>query len=168
MKSINLKESFGDVFKVEHEESHGDARTDDPSLQQIPCQHGHIFPHGGDLLAASTNNSGVVANKLRRMPGVNVHQDGDDGINVVFDVGLFAKVAEVMKPRRRRRLSREHRQRLDRASQPTRFKPVLSAGKTTKQGPPRSDVAGKTCGSDQAVSGPEKVRGNREDSRGSK
>ena len=60
---INLKERFGDRYKVEHEESyHADrgenARTEDPWLQVLLCQHGHIYPHGRDVLAASTNTRG--------------------------------------------------------------------------------------------------------------
>ena len=30
----------------------------------IPCQRGHIYPHGQDVLAASTNTRGGIAGKL--------------------------------------------------------------------------------------------------------
>jgi hypothetical protein len=39
---------------------------------------------------------------LKALPCVRVHQDGDLETTVVFDVRDFARVAEVMRPRRRR------------------------------------------------------------------
>ena len=55
---INLKKRFGGRYRVEYEESyHADrgenARTEDPWLMVIPCQRGHIYPHGRDVLATS-------------------------------------------------------------------------------------------------------------------
>jgi hypothetical protein len=107
---INLKEAFGDRFKVAYEEAYlaeyGEgARRDDPWLQIILCQNGHICPWGGSSLAACTTTNGRVAAKLRRLPFVEIAQDGNDGINAVFDVAHFDRIAEIMKPRRRRRLS---------------------------------------------------------------
>ena len=111
---INLKERFGDVYKVEHEESyHADrgenARTEDPWLQVLLCQHGHIYPHGRDVLAASTNTRGGITRKLAALDCTTVVQDGSDGINATFHVRDFEQVAELMKPRRRRHLTVEQR-----------------------------------------------------------
>jgi hypothetical protein len=91
---INLKEFLGDRYRIRSEESyyaeHGDrARADDPWLQIIPCRHGHIYPHGGDLLAVSTNKRGAVANKLAALACTTVVQDGSDGINATFHVNDF-------------------------------------------------------------------------------
>ena len=49
---INLKEMFGDRYKVTYEESyyadHGEtAYKEDPWLMILLCQHGHICPWGG-------------------------------------------------------------------------------------------------------------------------
>jgi len=112
---INLKERFGDRCRVEYEESyyaeHGEhARTQDPWLMVILCQHGHICPWGGELLAACTNNRGAVAKRLAELPFTAVAQDGDDGVNVTFHVDQFDEVTTIMKPKRRRRLSPEQRQ----------------------------------------------------------
>ena len=41
-----------------------------------------------------------------------LHQDGDDGLTVLFPVERFHEVATLMKPRRRRVLSDAERQRL--------------------------------------------------------
>ncbi len=115
---INLKEHFGRKFRVEYEESYraeygADARTEAPWLMIVPCRYGHLFPHGGRLLAASVDGHPNVAGVLRRLKCCRVHQDGDDGeLTVLFDVDDFAKVAKIMRPRRRRQISEAERQRL--------------------------------------------------------
>ncbi len=115
---INLKERFGRRFKVGNEESyradrgHG-ARAADPWLMVVPCYYGHIFPHGGNLLAASVDGYPKLAGKLRRLPCCRVHQDGDFGeVTVLFDMADFAKVARIIRPRRRRQVSPQERERL--------------------------------------------------------
>ena len=117
MDCINLKKRFGDRFRVTYEESyaaqHGaSARVDDPWLQILMCQHGHLYPQGGDMLAASTDRRGPVAKALADMDCTTVLQDGDDGINVSFHVDDFEEVAGLMKPRRRRQVSDPERNRL--------------------------------------------------------
>ena len=115
---INLKERFGGRFRVAYEESYfaerGDgARADDPWLMIVPCRYGHIFPHGGNLLAASVDGHPNVVSALRKLPCCHVHQDGDFGeLTVVFDVRDFAKVAKILRPRRRRQVSAVERDRL--------------------------------------------------------
>lgn len=111
---INLKRRFGAVFRVQNEEAykaeHGTAaRKHDPWYMIIPCQHGHIYPHGKNLLGVATNKRGGIAQKLRKIPGVQVVQDGDDGINAIFHVDLLDQVAAVIKPRRRRRMTEEQK-----------------------------------------------------------
>jgi hypothetical protein len=83
----------------------GRGRTRDPWLQMIPCRHGHIYPHGGEYLAASTNHRGSIAKRLAASIGVRISQDGDDGINAVFHEMDFDTVAAILKPKRRRRLT---------------------------------------------------------------
>jgi hypothetical protein len=39
---------------------------------------------------------------LAALPGCRVHQDGDDGLTVVFAEAMFEAVAAILKPRRRR------------------------------------------------------------------
>lgn len=107
---IDLKERFGHDYQIAFEDTYlGDgsdhARRHDPWLAIISCRLGHVYPLGGEWLAASTNNRGPVANSLAALPGARVIQDGDDGINVAFHVRDFEAVAAIMKPRRRRRLT---------------------------------------------------------------
>ena len=110
---VNLRERFGRQYRVVYEESYYAARTrntiDDPWLQIIPCRHGHVFPHGGTTLAAATNTRGGTARKLAALDFATVHQDGSDGVTVLFPVERFAEISEIMRPLRRRRLSPEAR-----------------------------------------------------------
>ena len=111
---IDLKDLFGDRYQVVYEESYEaergrSARGHEPWLLMIPCKFGHIYPQGGELLAASTDHRGPVANRLVNLPCVRVLQDGDDGVNVVFHVDDLVEVAKVMSARRRRKLSPEKR-----------------------------------------------------------
>ena len=66
MDCINLKEQFGDRFKVEYEESYyaqyGEhAWREDPHYMILLCRHGHIYPHGSATLAASISRRGAVS-----------------------------------------------------------------------------------------------------------
>jgi hypothetical protein len=113
--TIDLRQQYSSRFRMGCDPScervhHNDAC--DPWNALVLCQHGHIYPHGELLLGAATNNRGPIANSLAALPCVRVTQDGDDGINVVFDASDFAKVAAIMKPRRRRTLSPEQRAKL--------------------------------------------------------
>jgi hypothetical protein len=126
---INLKKRFGDLFQIRHEagdqaERDNGGRLRDPWLFTIPCKHGHIYPHGGDYLVASTDHRGPIANQLAALECGRVIQDGNDGVNVKFHVDDFDHVAAIMKPRRRRRLTPS--QRLERAERlrDYRFRPA--------------------------------------------
>jgi hypothetical protein len=66
-------------------------------------------PFGGDLLAVEIDGRPLLAKRLAAIAGVRLHQDGDREKTFVFPVGLFEQVAEVVLPRRRRRLSPEQR-----------------------------------------------------------
>lgn len=114
---INLRERFGDKYRVTYEESyyaeHGDhGRADDPWLLQLECENGTIYPYGGNELVASTRRRGPVANRLAALACVTVWRDASDGIDVRIDVANFDKVAAVMKPRRKRQVSDAERARL--------------------------------------------------------
>jgi hypothetical protein len=136
---IDLKARFGDTYRVVREASHtadrGDsARAHDPWLLLIPCLHGHIYPHGGELLGASTDRRGPIAKALASLPGVRVVQDGSDGITVTFPVAEFEAIAAVLKPRRRRVLTPEHRERLLTMGANHRFAGSAGAGEAGGDG----------------------------------
>ena len=117
MDCVNLRERFGRRYRVEYEESYyaqygPHARVDDPWLQIIPCQRGHIYPFSGSRPAATTNARGATARRLAAFDFATVHQDGSDGVTALFPVERFPEVAELMKPRRRRHVSEAERARL--------------------------------------------------------
>lgn len=113
---VNLRERFGEKYRIEYEESYWAEREiagkDDPWLQIIPCDFGHIYPHGGTTLAASINKRGPTMRTLVAMPCCRLWQDADDGATVLFDVADFKAVAKIMRPKRRRQVSDEERARL--------------------------------------------------------
>lgn len=108
---VDLRAVAGKRYQLEYEESHR-GKADEPWLLLIPCQCGHIYPHSDKLLGVATNGRGSLTQKIARLPGVEVVQDGDDGINAVFPASLFAKVAAIVKPKRKRQVSAKERERL--------------------------------------------------------
>lgn len=112
---IDLREHFGHKYRVVREESYRAqygpcARVHDLWLWIIPCRYGHIYPFGRDQLAASVDGFPRVAERLRRLPVGQIHQDGDRGeLTVVFTLEGFPAVAKIIRPRRRRHLSRDQR-----------------------------------------------------------
>lgn len=122
---IDLKETFGQKYRIAYDESagHEAGGRNDPWLMLIPCHRGHIYPHGGNLLAVATATRGGTAKAIRALPGVEVVQDGEDGINATFPVELFPQVAELMKPHRRRQFSDQERERIAALGREHRFEP---------------------------------------------
>ena len=129
MNCINLKERFGDRYRVKYEESYYAERPEyrkeeAPWLMIIPCQHGHIGPWGGSTLLVCTRRRGPVTKRLTAQPFGRVVQDGDDGVTVLFDVAYFDQVARIMKPHKRpgrRHLPPQEKQRLVEVGRAFRF-----------------------------------------------
>ena len=111
---VDLKEKFGDKYRITKDESHGaeygkNAWTHDRWLLQIRCRVGHLYPHGASTLAVSLDGHPVIAKRLARMKCCRVHQSGDDGTTLLFDLADFQQVAEIVKPHRLPRLSESQR-----------------------------------------------------------
>lgn len=111
---VDLKVRFGGQYRIDldpayYAEYGEKARTLDPWYYVVLCRYGHIFPYGGDQLAASTNRRGSIAKRLADLECCRVVQDGSDGITVVFSLDDFSPVAELIQPRLRRRLSAARR-----------------------------------------------------------
>jgi len=119
---INLKEEYGDKYRIRWEEP-ANSRWLDPWYQYIPCRFGHIYPHGGGLLGFASRKRGPVANRVESLPYAKISQDGDDGMNIIFPAEHFEQVAEIVQPRRRRRLSEENRARLVESGRQFHFSP---------------------------------------------
>jgi len=116
MECINLRERFGDRYKVIFEESYYAERpefraAEAPWLMIIPCEHGHFFPWDLEHLAFASDKNGSVANKLRKLDFATTHQDGDEGVNIFFPAERFEDVARIVKPRPKRPPMSEERRR---------------------------------------------------------
>ncbi len=117
IQCIHLRRQFGRQYRIVKDESYRHeygpaARVDDPWLLLIPGTWGHVFPWGGALLAATTNSSGKVTNRLKALPFVQVQQDADDGATVLFAPEKLDVIADLLKLHRRRHVSQRERQRL--------------------------------------------------------
>jgi hypothetical protein len=127
---INLKARFGKTHRITFDEAydhHGVHRSNlDAWMMQIPCQRGTIYPQGGDMLAVEIDYRGPTARAVGALPGVRCHQDGDNEKTFVFHVDLFDQVAAIVKPRRRRVVSEEQRQRLAAMAAQHGFKPSVA------------------------------------------
>ena len=116
MTCINLRDMFGDRFKVTYDKAyhaeHGErGRTIDTWLMVVPCRYGHIFPYGGAQLAAFTGGKKTM-NRLAKLDCCRVLQHGDGEMVVTLDVKDAETVFGILKPRRRRRLGDDHKKKL--------------------------------------------------------
>jgi hypothetical protein len=100
---IDLRAVAGKRYRVEYEASRI-GRAEDPWLLIIPCRYGHVYPHSADLLGVAID-SRILGRKLAKLPGVEIWQEGADGMNLVFPPERFAAVAAIVRPKRRRQLS---------------------------------------------------------------
>lgn len=108
---IDLKATYGATYRITLDESAkatGQTREERLWLYRIPCRYGHIYVHGANTLGAYTDRR-MVRGRLRALPGVIVHQDGDEETTVLFHPDQLPQIAELLQARRRRHLSPEAR-----------------------------------------------------------
>jgi hypothetical protein len=121
---MNLKARYGQTYRIAREDG---ADRHDPAGFIIPCKCGQIYAHGRELLGIATNGRSPIVKRLATLPGHKVTQDGGDGTNARFKPELFAAVASIVRPKRKRKLSAAHRAKLLAASRP--FRPKNCASK---------------------------------------
>ena len=112
---LNLKTLFGSKYRIQQEQG---SKLTDPAAWLVPAKHGHFYSAGKALIGVSTNTRGGIARQIAKLAGVTVVQDGDDGINAVFAPDIFATVARIMRPKRRKVLSDAQRAALAAGSRP--------------------------------------------------
>jgi len=118
VQPLNLKELFGDKYKIAIDESAscpGESK-DNPWYYQIPCKFGHIYSYSDKELGFYCE-SGKIRNRLHQEhTDIEITNWSDDGEAVfLFTPDQFKIVAEFAKPKRKRRLSQEHRRKLTNA-----------------------------------------------------
>ena len=112
---INLAERFGDRYRISfdpaYDPKHRPREKLDPWYMVIPCERGEIYPQGGDVLVVEVEGRPRTRQRLASLDCTTVHQDGDDFAAFRFHVDDFDAIAEIMRPRKRRRLSEEQRRK---------------------------------------------------------
>lgn len=136
---INLQKLFGHRYRLGLDEAA--ESKDDIWMMTIPCRTGTIYPYGGEVLALELNGHPKVAKQVAAIPGVILHQDGDDEKTFLFPVSLFEKVATLVGPKKVRRLGDEHKAKLLKAAKKFRSKhdSGASSGKRQASQKPKGD-----------------------------
>jgi hypothetical protein len=142
---LDLKEIYGHGYKIQCDESapHFGGGRNNPWYYQIPCKYGHIYAYSDRLLAYYCD-SGRIQEKLHREhPEIEVCQWGDYEAVFLFPPDQIHTIAKYARPRTKRRLSPEHRQKLANFSfgrheesekcrsgerKPTRFRTISTKG----------------------------------------
>ncbi len=118
MKPIDLKLLYGTRFKVILDESvklEPGARSDLWNYL-IPCKNGSIYPFSNTLLEYHCTARGIRTRLNKEHPEIVVRNWSDDGEAIfLFQVDQFDLIAEYARPRRKRRLSAKHREKLVKA-----------------------------------------------------
>ena len=111
---INLKQQYGDTYRVDVDESHYADRQSTQKRSVSPWNYilkgkkGHVYLQGENQLAVATNYRGQLPQKLIEI-GAKIIQDGSDGVNATFDAKLLPKVARLCGLYRKKRLSEERK-----------------------------------------------------------
>lgn len=106
----NLRQTFGDRYRVVDDGTDDADRAGRIWCQQIPGRHGVIYPHADRGTLAVTVLSDRIAKSLRKL-GMKVVQAGEEETTFVFDPKLLDQVALLVGSKKRRRLSPEARER---------------------------------------------------------
>ena len=118
-EAINLKEMFGDRYRITLDEA-ASPESSDPWYFQIPCQFGHICPHSSELLSFFCTGPVMLRRLRREHPELECTLCDGEAI-FFFTPDQFDIVAEYAKPKQKRRISEEERQRLAEIGAKTRF-----------------------------------------------
>jgi hypothetical protein len=130
---INLQEHFGHQYRLGLDEAAKDKT--DPSMMTMPGRWGIIYPHGGEMLAVEVDCHSKKANQVAAIPGVLVHQDGDDEKTFVFPVTVFPEVAAIVEPKRVKRLTEDRKAKLIEDGKPHQFQAGANGGILEQQAP---------------------------------
>src|SRR5688572_20622059 len=111
---IDLNERFGVKYRITKDPSATRGGRFDPWMLQIPCagRGVTIYPHDSERLAVEVDYHPRIALRLAALPGVTIHQYGDQERTFLFAVDLFNAVARIVKPHKRRALTTEQKANL--------------------------------------------------------
>lgn len=104
---MNLKERYGDVYRVVDDGTNDSDKVERVNCQEIRGLYGKIYPWSNDLLAVYTT-SAKIGKRLERM-GFQVRQRGEYEMVLVFHPEMFELVAGIIQARKKRTLSETQR-----------------------------------------------------------
>lgn len=144
MNPINLKELYGDKYKIDFDPS---AKTidekNDPFNYLISCEHGNIYHYSDRMLGYNCNGT-IVRNKLHRdHKEIEVINWSDDGEAIfLFKPEEFDLIKSYAKPKRKRKLSRFHKECLIKAGSDAleKYKKSNSESSNSDQDSTQKDV----------------------------
>ena len=113
MDCVNLLERFGAKYRISFDEAYSAKGKHRDNLDlwylELPGRFGTIYPQGGTTLAVMVDRHPQAARQLAALPSCRLYNDGEHEKVFLFDVEDFAKVAAIVRPRRRPRLTEEQR-----------------------------------------------------------
>ncbi len=87
----------------------------------MPGRFGTIYPFGGESLAVQVDGHPKIAKLVGAIPGVVLHQDGDEEKTFLFPITVFEPVAAIVEPKRVKRLTDEQKAKLIEAGKVYQF-----------------------------------------------
>lgn len=143
---VNLMERFGRKYRIGFDPAYDPKGKHqlDPWMMQIPCRFGTIYPHGGDWLAIEIDGHRIIRKRLERLGCIQTYTSGDGDGTFLFRVDDLPKVAKLVHPHRKARLTPEQRQAAADRLRAYHFQPgstaASGANSTLERVPTVSDV----------------------------
>ena len=109
MKLPNLKELYPGYKYYLEEPSH--SWSDEWSICMI-CKYGHLCLFNATTLMFCGGQNRKVYKQLLKLPYTILYQDADDGKTILFPLNKFKEVRPIIKPKRKKQLSKEHIEKL--------------------------------------------------------
>jgi hypothetical protein len=113
LECVNLEELFGDKYEITRDPAYR-KNNPDPWTFLMKCKFGEIYPYGDNLLAVQIDYHNGIANNVSRLPGAAFTQCGDFEKTLAVPVEEFKELFKIMKPKRKRKITKEHKEKLDR------------------------------------------------------
>src|SRR5262245_58292903 len=101
---LNLREAFGGQYRIEFDPACPKrSKAPDPAYMLIPGRFGLIYADGAGHLRVDVDGHVRPAVRVGQIRGCVLVQAGDEEVTYRFPISAFSQVAEIVKPRKRRR-----------------------------------------------------------------
>jgi len=128
---INLREAYGKQFRIDYDRyiDGSPINRADPWTMQLKSAIGHVYVHSESHLGFATDRNRP---SLRKIPELQLVQDGNDGQNYIFRQELLPGLAKKLKLRTRRQVGLTKEKRAD-------FVQRMEAGQARRQHAPGTE-----------------------------